>query len=560
MVHNGPGSDGWATSSDDAQRLRSLTALLAESQRIAALGNWETEVATGATVWSDEQFRILGFEPGSVTPGFDAVFSLVHPEDRERFVARNRQVREVDGFVEHEYRIVRPDGSERVIHSRLHALRDAEGGTPRRIAGIIQDVTAQAAAEHQREQLQHDLAQARRMESIGLLAGGIAHEFNNLLAIILGYTGLARGEHFAGDHRRLEQRLHEVDAAGGRARDLVAKLLSFSRVAPAESGVTGIAATVTEICELLHATLPSTIKLAARIEAPVDQHTEVPMASGTLHQVLMNLCINARDAMPDGGRVTVSVRRTELAHGTCISCAAPVAGTWTELAVADGGGGIDAAEAARLFEPFFTTKEVGHGTGLGLAIVHGAVHDSGGHLLVASTPGHGSTFRVLLPSPRAIIAPPPAATTAMDPVDESPALGVRVLLADDEPAIREFIAEMLTAGGCSVHACADGRTALELFERDPSAIDVVVTDQSMPGMTGGELARAMLARRPDLPVILCSGFSEQIDERSAAALGIRRYLAKPYDAAILLTAIAELRARADDEPPAAADCTRRQQD
>jgi CheY-like chemotaxis protein len=253
------------------------------------------------------------------------------------------------------------------------------------------------------------------------------------------------------------------------------------------------------------------------------------------HQVLLNLCINARDAMNESGRIAVTARRVRVAEMTCASCRHRFSGEYAELAVADGGSGIPPEVLERMFDPFFSTKEIGQGTGMGLSIVHGVVHDHGGHVLVESGRGTGTTFRVLLP-----LAAEEASEAGVAPDAggrQGASLQGRILLVEDEQSVLGFMRELLQGWGLEVVAARDPRDALHWFRLEPDRFDVVLTDHTMPGMTGMELARAILAGRPGLPVLLYSGRNDLLDSSTATAAGIRTLLAKPVDNAALRAAL-----------------------
>jgi len=282
---------------------------------------------------------------------------------------------------------------------------------------------------------------------------------------------------------------------------------------------------------MLRATLPATLELAHRVEGDPVARVDPVQA----HQVLLNLCINARDAMNESGRITVTARRVHVAEMTCASCRHRFSGEYAELAVADGGSGIPPEVLERMFDPFFSTKEIGQGTGMGLSIVHGVVHDHGGHVLVESGRGTGTTFRVLLP-----LAAEEASETGVAPDAkgrQGASLHGRILLVEDEQSVLGFMRELLQGWGLEVVAARDPRDALHWFALEPDRFDVVLTDHTMPGMTGMELARALVARCADLPVLLYSGRNDLLDSYTATAAGVRTLLAKPVDTAALRAAL-----------------------
>ncbi|HHJ17409.1 MAG TPA: response regulator [Gammaproteobacteria bacterium] len=384
------------------------------------------------------------------------------------------------------------------------------------LEGIAHDIT-------ERIQIQRQLRQAQKMEAIGQLTGGIAHDFNNILGSILGYTGLAQQKFAADGEGKLAEYLSEVYRAGERARDLIAQLLAFSRGGSATPRVMMLAPLVKESVKMMRVTMPSSIALVTEVE---DDTAAVLMDAVQLQQLIMNLCINARDAIEGSkGYIAIRLRSAHDIKANCSSCHLPLNGDFVELAAEDNGEGISEDILTRIFDPFFTTKAIGKGTGMGLSMVHGIVHGHGGHILVDSKPGKGTVFRLLFPVHRGAENVSVTPDLADKPVSGSG----RIMVVDDDPALTHYLEELLQERGYRVTALTDSREALQHFEQDPHAIDLLLTDQTMPGLAGIRLAQAMLARRPDLPVILCTGYSDKVDAGKAHAMNISGYFTKPVD-------------------------------
>jgi signal transduction histidine kinase/CheY-like chemotaxis protein len=384
-------------------------------------------------------------------------------------------------------------------------------------------------AEAARGRLESQLRQAQKMEAIGHLTGGIAHDFNNILTGVMGYLVMAgewQEEH--GDER-LRRYLDRARNSVQRARDLIQQMLTFSRGQHGEPRPVALAAVVGESLGLLRSTLPSSLELTLEREADLPEVMADPVH---VEQVLMNLCINARDAMQGSGRLDITLRGVSLASGAvCASCRKPLHGGYVELAVRDSGPGIRPEVAERMFEPFFSTKGVGKGSGMGLSTVHGIVHDGGGHILLDTENGRGATFRLLLPP----LAPAPAAVrepgegaAPLRAARRAPLRGT-VLLVDDDPDVREFMGERMASWGLEVSVCPNAVAALDHFMDVEAPFDLVVVDQTMPKMTGTEFAALVLERFPGLPVVLYTGYSEDLTEAQAQALGIRALVRKPID-------------------------------
>ena len=365
------------------------------------------------------------------------------------------------------------------------------------------------------------------MESLGTLAGGIAHDFNNILGIIIGYTEMAQWD--VGMGSPAGKSLREVLLAAGRAKSLVQQILAFSRKSEQEKKPVQVGLVVKEALQMLRASLPSTIDV--RNELASDAFV---LADPTqIHQVLMNLCANAANALQDdGGELRVSLTEVDLRPSGILPHADLQAGPYMQLTVHDTGHGIDAAILDRIFDPFFTTKGQGVGTGLGLSVVHGIVQSLGGAAEVQSTAGKGTTFQVLLPRIDAV--------QVMETVESAPLPRgqERILVVDDEPALANVVQQMLEHLGYTVMCCGSGKEAMEAFVKQPKErpFQLVVTDMTMPYLTGIDLARELHTLEPKLPVILLTGFSTKVDAEKSKNLPIQGFLMKP----VVMKDLAEL--------------------
>jgi len=417
---------------------------------------------------------------------------------------------------------MRADGGEFPAELAIDVAQGAEGEI---FIGYLRDITERREAEEQRQQLEKQLRQAQKMEAIGQLTGGIAHDFNNILTAMTGYVMLAGERAETLGDGKMSRYLDRAQRSGERARDLIQQMLTFSRGQHGEPRPVSPAALIQEWISLLETTLPSSVEIRTELEPRV---AEVLIDPLQLEQVLMNLCINARDAMEGHGTLTVSLRSMTLEDGVCASCRQPVTGEFIEIAVRDTGTGIPAEVQERMFEPFFSTKAVGHGSGMGLSMVHGIIHDHGGHLLLDSRPGEGAALSILLaPLSPAEIDAEPAGIADMGP-DRHGITG-RVLLVDDEPAVGEFMQDLLEDWGLTVSAFNSSVDACMIFSDDPDRYDLVILDQTMPKMTGMEVAHQLLKLRPGLPVILYTGYSDEISEEQILGEGIRALVNKPVD-------------------------------
>jgi len=420
---------------------------------------------------------------------------------------------------------IRADGTEFPVELAISVAAAPDGNI---YIGHLRDITARRHNEKQRIELESQLRQAQKMEAIGQLTGGIAHDFNNILASVTGYVVLATERAEALGDATIVRQLGQAHIAAQRARDLISQMLAFARRQRGVRRPLRLAPELRQSAQLLRSTLSSAIELRTDLD---DATPAVLSDSVQVEQVLFNLCINARDAIDGAGSIAIGLR-TRTLSGVCASCQAPVGGRWVVMSVADTGSGVSPAVRARMFEPFFTTKEVGRGSGMGLAMVHGIVHDHAGHLLVDPATPHGTVFSVLLP-----LAPAPGPALPAAP-DAAGGLHGRILLVEDEAMVGAFMAELLSGWGLQVDLCLDPLEA-ERRLASPAAIDVLITDQTMPGMTGLALAQRAAELRPGLPVLLYTGFGEGLDEAALRRSGVRALLRKPVERETLRAALQE---------------------
>ncbi len=418
---------------------------------------------------------------------------------------------------------LRPDGSRFEIDLRVMPFRHR--GQPHALA-IVRDISARREHEAQ-------LRQAQKMEAIGQLTGGIAHDFNNILTSVIGWLVMGQERAEAAGDATLARQLGQAQQAAQRGRDLIGQMLAFARRRQGARRVLALAPLLRQALPLLAATLPGSIELDAAGLGDGADSPSVEADAVQLEQVLLNLCLNARDALPGHGHIRLGLG-THDGGGHCRSCGRRLApGRWVELHVEDDGSGIAPEVMQHIFEPFYSTKEVGRGSGMGLAMVHGIVHDHGGHLLVDSTPGRGACFRVLLPpaaAGRAADAAPPAPVPAAALPRR---LAGRVLLVEDDPQAGDYLAELLSGWGLTVVLRRDPLQALDWLRSTSAPAQLLLTDHRMPHMTGLELAGAARVLQPGLPVLLVSAQAAGFDAATLAAHGVQAALAKPVDGAQL---------------------------
>ena len=506
----------FSSGADISERTMAVAALQTAEERMrfaleaAGVGIWDMNFETGVLGWSEILERQYGLKPGTFGGTFEAFVAVVHPDDRAALLDVMRDANHSGADFTVQNRALWPDGTVRWLNGAGRILL-GEHGQPVRGVGISTDVTERRALESQYQQ-------ARKMEAIGQLAGGVAHDFNNLLTIILGNCELLLDD--ADPDRQRQADLKEVQKAGISAAALTRQLLAFSRKEIIEPTLLDLNVVVGDMRAMLRRLIREDVEvvLALRTElAPIKADR------GQVEQIVLNLSVNARDAMPNGGTLTIEIANVELDEHYAKRHLAVTPGLYVALTVRDTGAGMTPEVQARLFEPFFTTKEVGKGTGLGLATVHGIVARSGGSIDVASEPGKGTAFKVYFP--RADSAE--MAGHAPPPVPRPRGGAETVLVVEDAEGLRLLATRMLQKQGYTVLVAANADEAVQLFEANPS-IDVLLTDVVMPGASGPELTKRLVERRPELKVIYMSGYTDEAIVRHGVLDPGLAFLHKPF--------------------------------
>jgi two-component system cell cycle sensor histidine kinase/response regulator CckA len=496
--------------------LRESTRRLRDAMQAAGMAQWRWDVARDLITWGGEEERVFRERPRPRDPSLAGFLDVIDPADREGAERALRSAARTDGACEVDVRLPGPDGEPRWLVLRGRAERRPDGGGLE-VFGLATDVT-------ERRSLEQQLVQSQKMEAIGRLAGGIAHDFNNLLTAILGYArfamaGLAEGS-------QVREDVEQIQLAGDRAAALTGQLLAYARrqmVAPRTADLNEL---VGRMQRMLRRLIGEDVSLDL---AAASDLWATRIDGAQFEQVLLNLVVNARDAMPSGGRIVVETRNAHFDAASVRGHPEMLPGDYVVLSVGDSGVGMDAATLARIFEPFFTTKEQGKGTGLGLAVCYGIVRQAGGHIWAVSEPGRGSTFTVLLPRSTETRAD----AAAPDQGDEPGRGQETVLVVEDEPAVRSLAARTLASLGYRVLEAGTGGEALGIARSHQGAIDVLVSDVVMPGMSGPAVADAVAAQRPNVRIIFMSGYTEQaVDAENLGRPGAV-LLTKPFDPDVL---------------------------
>ncbi|HYE98691.1 MAG TPA: response regulator, partial [Planctomycetota bacterium] len=485
---------------------------------------WEWDVTAGTLEWYGPVDACLGYAPGEFPRSLDAWEKAIHPGERARVIeALDRHLKERVPY-EAEYRVFRKDGSIRVWTDRGRALFNAAGQAVKMV-GACADVTEKRA-------LEEELREARKMEALGQLAGGVAHNFNNLMQGVLGYSELALERLSEEDPVRKD--LEEIRKASQRASDLTQRILAYGRKQFLRPSVFDINEVIRDLVRMLGPLVPSKIAITTESwPSPL----LVKADKGMVEQAILNLALNARDAMPHGGTLAFRTELAPLRGGRTATGEKIPPGDYVSLAVRDTGLGMTSETLAHLFEPFFTTKGLAGGTGLGLATTHGTVRQSEGHIFVQSGKGQGTTFTIYLPVASGHV-PLPAGEPAEE---EETSQGGRVLLAEDDAVVRFIATSALRKLGYQVHAASDGEEGVKLAETLDGRLDLIVTDVIMPGLRGPDMVRRLRSKGIEAPVLYVSGFTETALKEEGLPAGPWQFLGKPFSVMQLAQKLKEVR-------------------
>ncbi len=502
-------------------QLRDSEKDLRDSQRIAHVGSWRLDVASNRVVWSDELYRMYGFDPALPPPPYTEHQKLFTPASWAALSAALQNTRDTGIPYELELETVWKDGSNGWMWVHGEAIPDASGKTVT-LWGAAQDITERKQAEQDKAKLQSQLQQAMKMEAIGRLAGGVAHDFNNLLTGIIGNVGLAMVDVKPDDP--VADRLTEAHKAADIAATLTRQMLSFSREQIIEPKVLNLNDILSSMHKMLSRLIGEDIEL---LTMPSERPAIVKVDSGQFEQILVNLAVNARDAMPDGGKLIVETGQVELDSEYCSLHPDVRPGAYVMLAVSDTGHGMTDEVKSHLFEPFYTTKPKGRGTGLGLSSIYGAVKQANGFIEVCSESGTGTSFKIYLP--QSVETPDkPEVSDVKVGIAHMPGGTETVLIVEDEGIVRDIAVNILERLGYKVLNAADGEKAMAVAVDYKGRIDLLMTDVLMPGMNGRQLAERLVQIHPETRILFTSGYTENVIAHNGIIEEELNFIAKPY--------------------------------
>ncbi len=508
------------------RRLRESEDLLATTQRLSKVGGWNWDPEHQRMRWTDETYRIHGLSPGDhdsdTTALIDKSLACYEAESREPVRQAFQRCAEQGESYDIEVPFIDLAGRAKWVRTVGQPVRDAAGRVVR-VVGNLMDVTDRRLAEERREKAEAQLRLAQKMEAVGQLAAGVAHDFNNLLSVILSYADFLLEDMATDDPARVG--LEEIQSAGERAASLTRKLLAFGGRQMAAPEVLDLNQALSDLEGMLYKLLQEDIAIAIE-RAPDLGHVRADPCQ--LEQIIVNLAVNARDAMPLGGRLGFTTANVDFDEHYVEQGRSIPAGAFVMLAVSDTGSGMEPQVRDRIFEPFFTTKQRGKGTGLGLATVHGIVEQLGGHIFVYSEPGCGTNFKIYLPRAEEGLTEPSRAA------DEGPATGTETLLVvEDDGAVRRSVKRILERAGYTVLTARGGQDALRLVRDRDGAIQLLLTDVVMPGLSGNEVATQIQKLRPGIRILFTSGYPDDAIAHHGVLEAGKRIISKPFSARAL---------------------------
>ncbi|MGC3959146.1 MAG: response regulator [Verrucomicrobiota bacterium] len=508
--------------------LKQSEARLARAQQIAHMGSWEWDIQRDKVIWSAETARLYGFTSEDLGKHMERCLERVHPEDLA-VVRKSLEVARAGQPFVSDHRVLLPDGTERFLHGLGEVIKNENGETIR-IIGTVQDVTEAHQASKALQRSEEQLRQAQKMEAVGRLAGGVAHDFNNLLTVISGYASMSLMQ--MDQASPLRKHTEQIQKAAERAASLTGQLLAFSRKQVLQPQVLQLNGVVGGLEKMLRRLIGEDIELATVFDPKLGNVKADP---GQIEQVIINMVVNARDAMPQGGKLTISTANVTLDQATSFRNRSLPMGEYVMFAISDTGAGMSSEVLSHVFEPFYTTKGVGRGTGLGLATCYGIVCQSHGDIRVYSEVNQGTTFKIYLPRVDAPVTP-----QNTDPVsNELPAGTESVLIVEDDAEVRRLSVEILAECGYQVQEACDGAAALKLINAS-SSFDLMITDVIMPRMSGRELFGKVKDIIPNTRVLFMSGYTDDALAQHGVLEPGLWFIEKPFSPARLARKVREV--------------------
>jgi PAS domain S-box-containing protein len=512
------------------EALRHSEESLREAQRIANIGSWSIDFATNELSWSEQMCRIFEIYSKDSSPSYSDLLDVVHPEDRDTVIrATAHAVKNLTPF-EIVHRLKMKDGRVKYVQARGEVLGDSEG-RPLRSVGTVQDITKDKLVEEEKSSLEAQLQHAQRMESVGRLAGGVAHDFNNMLGVILGHAEIMIEG--LDPTSPLLPPLDEIRKAASRSADLTRQLLAFARKQAVTPKVLNLNMAIADMLKMLQRLIGEDIHLTWQ---PAPDLWSIKVDPAQIDQILANLCVNARDAIADIGKITIETRNSTFDDNYCATHPGFLTGEYVRIAVSDSGSGMDKETLGHIFEPFFTTKAAGTGTGLGLATVYGVVRQNNGFINVYSELEHGATFEIYLPRyiSSGTSARSEGTTASSLPGHET------ILLVEDESSILELITIMLRRQGYTVLAANNPAEALRLGHQHAETIDLLLSDVVMPEMNGRDLAKKLQSIIPNVKRLFMSGYTADVIAHHSVIDEGMSFIQKPFSTKELAAKVREV--------------------
>lgn len=507
---------------------------LARALRSTNDGMWDWEVKSGHVYYSERWKQMLGYDECEIENTFIAWRDLIHPDDLG--IALMHWLDQLEGnseYLDFEYRLLTKHNVYKWIHVRGKGRYDKHGDIEY-ISGSHADITEKKHALLAREQLETQLRQSHKMKALGQLTAGIAHDFNNILASIMGYAELSKELFASNGKNKLASYLDEISTAGERARELIVQLLAYSRDSGGNDVVLSIIPIVKEVVKLLQSSFPSSVELSISTSEKLSCCMMDPVQ---MQQIIMNLCLNSKEAMNNKGqiKITLSERKFDSTHKKiCDSCHEEFTGDFIIISINDTGQGIDQIVFNKIFDPYVTTKEFGDGPGMGLSVVHGIVHQHHGHISVQSIANQGTSIELYFPINQAIKLP------KKNRHNNTENNNVNILIVDDEQPVAEYLGEYLKLHGYTTTVFTSSVEALDFYKNTSTKFGLLITDLTMPNISGLELARACSNITGQLPVIVCSGDQFELNELDEYIPAIKEILPKPFVGSQLLSTVAEV--------------------